>query len=165
MRHRHQKYSSFGLKPGPRKALIRGLAESLVQHERIKTTLPRAKETCRVVEKALTLSKEGSVSSRRLLLSQFPKQELVSKMLNTLGVRFKDRKGGFTRIVKLGRRFGDQAEMVYLEFVDYDPSEKNVSEKKETPSLQKKKIYLKKKKVKKRLRKIQQESRRINRPS
>ena len=161
MRHRHQQYSSFGLKPSSRNALIRGLVQSLVAYERIKTTLPRARSTRRFVEKALSLGKKGTLAKRRLLMSRLSNVHTVSKIMDQLSPRFKDRDGGFTRMIKLGKRTGDQAEMVYLEFVDYDP-QKPVSEEKKDVSAIKKQSYLKKKKVKKRIRKIQQHSRRVN---
>ena len=162
MRHRHQQYSSFGLKDGPRKSLIRGLVQSLVTHERIKTTLPRAKSARRVVEKAVNLGKKGGLAERRVLVSRLSNVNTVSKIMGPLKDRFKDRSGGFTRVIKLGKRAGDQAEMVYLEFVDYDPSQTQSKEKKDESAV-KKQSYLKKKKTKKKLRKIQQHSRRVNR--
>lgn len=164
MRHRYQKRSSFGLKPGPRKALIRGLIQSLVFHERIKTTLPRARDARRFVEKAITLGKKRGLAERRLLFSRLSNMNTVSKIMDQLSVRFKDRTGGFTRTIKLGQREGDQAEMVYLEFVDYDPAQAQDERQTKTLSDVKKRSYLKKKKFKKRIRKIQQNSRRINRP-
>ncbi len=163
MRHRHQKCSSFGLKSGPRKALIRGLVQSLITHERIKTTLPRARDARRVVERAVTLGKKGGLAQRRVLLSRLSNVNAVSKIMDQLSVRFKDRAGGFTRMIKVGQRTGDQAEMVYLEFVDYDPTQMQ-DEKIKPLSAVKKQTYLKKKQTKKRIRKIQQNSRRINRP-
>jgi len=162
VRHRHQKYSSFGRKPGPRKALVRGLVQSLVEHERIKTTLPRAREARRFVEKAVTLGKKGGLPERRLLLSRLSDTGVVSKIIDQLSSRFKDRTGGFTRMIKLGPRAGDRAEMVYLEFVDYDPHQA-LSEETKDVSAVKKQSYLRKKKTKKRVRKIQQHSRRVNR--
>ncbi|MDE0151955.1 MAG: 50S ribosomal protein L17 [Bdellovibrionales bacterium] len=163
MRHRHQKHSSFGLKSGPRKSLIRGLVQSLVVHERIKTTLPRARSAQRFVEKAVTLGKKGGLPERRLLLSRLSNASAVSKIMDQLSSRFKDRAGGFTRMIKLGQRAGDQAEMVYLEFVDYDPNQALSKETKDASDV-KRQSYLKKKKTKKRIRKIQQHSRRVNRP-
>jgi len=162
VRHRYQKYSSFGLKPGPRKALIRGLAQSLVTYERIKTTLPRARNVRRFVEKAVTLGKKGGLAERRLLLSRLSSISTVSKIMDQLSSRFKDREGGFTRMIKLGPRAGDQAEMVYLEFVDYDPNQA-LSKETQDVSAVKKQSYLKKKTTKKKIRKIQQLSRRVNR--
>ena len=89
MRHQLTKRSSFGLKPGPRQALIRGLLSSLVEHERIKTTRPRAWLVRRLVEKAITLGKNQNLSSRRVLLSRYPNRKTVSKIMDQLSVRFK----------------------------------------------------------------------------
>lgn len=104
----------------PRLALLRGLQVSLVEHERITTTVERAKETRRLIEKAITLGKKGDVATTRLLMSRLPNKDVVSKIVTDLAVRFKDRPGGYTRIIKVGRRPGDTAEMAFLEFVDYD---------------------------------------------
>ncbi len=119
MRHQKQKNSSFGRHRGPRKALIRGLVNSLVENERIKTTVPKAKCTRPLIEKAVTIGKKGDIHSRRLLLSRYPNKKTVDKILNVLSPRFKDRPGGYTRIIKLGFRSGDKAPLAYLEFVDY----------------------------------------------
>ena len=118
MRHRVNKHS-FGRKYGPRVALMRGLVNSLVEHGRIRTTLPKAKELRRYVEKAITKGKDGTVHARRTLLSKYPNPMTVKTIVDDLSVRFKDRPGGYTRILKAGPRPGDQAEMAYIEFVDY----------------------------------------------
>ena len=118
MRHRVHSHQ-FGRKPGPRKALLRGLVDSLVEHGRIKTTLPRAKEVRRHVEKAITIGKAGSVHARRLLLSRYPNKDTVGGIVDDLSKRFEKRPGGYTRIIKVGPRPGDQAEMAFLEFVDF----------------------------------------------
>jgi large subunit ribosomal protein L17 len=120
MRHR-AKAVHFGRKSGPRKALLRGLVTSLVEHGRIKTTLSKAKELRRHVEPAITLAKKESLHAQRLLLSRYPNQETVSTLMKDLAPRFKTREGGYTRILKLGVRPGDNAEMAYIEFVDYTP--------------------------------------------
>lgn len=104
----------------PRLALLRGLQVSLVEHGRIKTTVERAKETRRLIEKAITLGKKGDVAATRLLMSRLPNKDVVSTIVNDLAVRFKSRPGGYTRIIKIGRRPGDTAEMAFIEFVDYD---------------------------------------------
>lgn len=119
MRHR-RRVKHFGRKQGPRKALIRGLVESLVEHGRIKTTVEKAKETRRHVERAITLGKKGTIAARRLILSRYPQPDIVKSIVDGLSVRFKDRNGGYTRIIKLGQRPGDMAEMAFIEFVDYD---------------------------------------------
>ncbi len=119
MRHRRVT-NHFGRKSGPRKALIRGLVDSLVEHERIKTTLPKAKELRRHVERAITKGKDATLTDVRTLASKYPNKNTVHKITSDLGPRFKDRPGGYTRIIKLGRRPGDAAEMAFIEFVDYD---------------------------------------------
>jgi len=123
MRHRCN-VKRFSRKAGARKALIRGLVTSLVEHERIRTTLPKAKELRRHVEKAVTIGQDGSVQSRRLLLSKYPNENTVQKLVGDLGPRFKERPGGYTRIRKLGPRPGDGAPMAFIEFVDFDPASK-----------------------------------------
>lgn len=110
----------FSRKYNARKALIRGLIVSLVEHERIKTTVEKAKELRRHVEKAITLGKKDDLATRRLLMSRIPNQDTVGKIVTDLSKRFGTRPGGYTRIIKIGRRPGDQAEMAFIEFVDYD---------------------------------------------
>ena len=120
MRHRSATHS-FNRRQGPRHALIRGLVISMVEHERIKTTLAKAREIRRHVEKAVTLGKTDNLNTRRILLSRYPNQEAVAKIMETLSPRFKARPGGYTRILKLGARPGDKAPMAFLEFVDFEP--------------------------------------------
>ena len=110
----------FSRKSGPRKALIRGLMNSLVEHGRIKTTVTRAKEVRRHIEKAVTLGRKGDLNSLRLLISRLANQDAAISLVKNIAPRFKDRDGGYTRVVKIGRRPGDAAEMAFLEFVDYD---------------------------------------------
>jgi large subunit ribosomal protein L17 len=120
MRHKSKRHN-FHRRPGPRVALIRGYVYSLVQHGRIKTTVVRAKEVRRHVEKAITLARKGTLHSRRLLLSRYPNEEVVGLLAGDLSKRFAKRDGGYTRIVKVGARGGDQSDMAFLEFVDYVP--------------------------------------------
>lgn len=119
MRHRRL-VKHFSRKSGPRKALLRNLVVSLVEHERIRTTLPKAKELRRHVEKAVTRGKGGRLEDYRLLLADYPNEGTVHKLVNDIAPRFKERPGGYTRIIKLGTRPGDRAEMAFIEFVDYD---------------------------------------------
>jgi len=119
MRHR-RKIRHFGRKHTAVKALLRGLVVSIVEHGRITTTVDKAKELRRHVEKAITLGKKNDLASRRLLLSRYPNQATVATIMDDLAPRFKTRKGGYTRIIKIGRRPGDTAEMAFIEFVDYD---------------------------------------------
>ena len=118
MRHKSKRHN-FHRRPGPRVALIRGYVCSLVEHGRIKTTVVRAKEIRRHVERAITLAKKGTLHSRRLLLSRYPNEKVVGILADDLQKRFATRPGGYTRIVKLGARPGDQSDVAFIEFVDY----------------------------------------------
>ena len=100
-----------------RKALLRGLVEELVRHERIITTLAKAKETRVVAEKLITHGKKGSVHHRRLALAQIPDKRVVKKVFDEMAPRYETRAGGYTRILKLGPRQGDGASMAIIEFV------------------------------------------------
>ena len=123
MRH-NARVKHFGRKTGPRKALWRGLVNSLVEHGRIKTTLAKAKELRRHVEKAVTVGKKQTLHARRLLLARYPNEGVVSTIMSDIAPRFQDREGGYTRILKLGMRPGDRAEMAYIQFVDFNPTER-----------------------------------------
>ncbi|RMG35588.1 MAG: 50S ribosomal protein L17 [Gammaproteobacteria bacterium] len=101
-----------------RKAMFRNMAVSLFEHELIKTTLPKAKELRRVAEPLITLAKEDSVSKRRLAFARLRDQAAVAKLFNELGPRYKERPGGYLRILKCGYRPGDKAPMAYVELVD-----------------------------------------------
>jgi large subunit ribosomal protein L17 len=101
-----------------RKAMFSNMANSLFDHEIIKTTLPKAKELRRVAEPLITLAKEDSVSNRRSAFSRLRDKEMVGKLFNELAPRYKDRPGGYTRILKCGFRSGDAAPMAYIELVD-----------------------------------------------
>ena len=101
-----------------RQAMFRNMASSLIGHEIIKTTLPKAKELRRVVEPLITLAKVDSVANRRLAFSRTRNTETVAKLFNELGPRFAQRAGGYTRILKCGFRAGDNAPMAYIELVD-----------------------------------------------
>lgn len=168
MRHRNTNNSSFGLKYGPRKALIRGLICSLVDKERIRTTLPKAKRIRPLVEKAISMGRSGSIHSRRVLLTKYPDKKIVAKIVDDLSKRFKDRPGGYTRIVKLGFRKGDQAQKALIEFVDYQFTPKPTKEEKDKYKASKefqtfRRLQSKKKKAKKKtVRNIQIASRRKN---
>lgn len=120
MSSHRRRVKHFARASGPRKALIRGLVSALVEHGRIKTTVDKAKELRRHVEKAITLGKKGDLATTRLLLSRYPNTNTVQSIMKDLSVRFKTRPGGYTRIIKIGRRPGDTAEMAFIEFVDYD---------------------------------------------
>lgn len=110
----------FSRKSGPLKALMRGLMVSLVEHGRIKTTVSRAKEVRRHIEKVVTLGKKGDLNSTRLVIARLANKDMGLELVKNIAPRFKDRDGGYTRVIKIGRRPGDTAEMAFLEFVDYD---------------------------------------------
>ncbi len=124
MSSHRRRVKSFDRKSGPRKALLRGLVISLIEHGRITTTVDRAKEVRRYAEKAITLGKKGDLATTRLLMSRYPNKEAVSAIMTDIAPRFKTRPGGYTRIIKIGRRPGDTAEMAFLEFVDFNYEDK-----------------------------------------
>ena len=103
-----------------RKAMFKNLAQALIKNEQIKTTLPKAKDLRPVVEKLITLAKRGGLHCRRQAVSQLQDQDVVKKLMD-MGDRFSARSGGYTRIVKAGFRYGDNAPMAIIEFVDFDP--------------------------------------------
>jgi large subunit ribosomal protein L17 len=108
----------LGRKMGPRLALYKNLTVSVLRYERVKTTEAKAKEIQGRVEKAITLAKRGDLSARRAIVSQFPNEPLVvTKLFDEIGPKYADRQSGFTRIVKLGPRAGDAAEIVQIELV------------------------------------------------
>ncbi|GAB4203448.1 MAG: 50S ribosomal protein L17 [Tibeticola sp.] len=101
-----------------RLAMLRNMMNSLLRHEAIKTTLPKAKELRRVVEPMITLAKEPTLANRRLAFNRLRDREMVTKLFNELGPRYKTRPGGYTRILKMGFRVGDNAPMALVELVD-----------------------------------------------
>jgi large subunit ribosomal protein L17 len=101
-----------------RKAMFQNMAVSLLRHEAIKTTLPKAKELRRIAEPFITMAKTDSVHKRRLAFNRLRDREIVGKLFNELGPRYKDRPGGYLRILKIGYRTGDSAPMAYVELVD-----------------------------------------------
>ena len=101
-----------------RLAMLRNMMNSLIEHEVIKTTVPKAKELRRVVEPMITLAKEATLANRRLAFDRLRSRDSVTKLFNDLGQRFKPRPGGYTRILKIGFRVGDNAPMALVEFVD-----------------------------------------------
>ncbi|WP_341791104.1 50S ribosomal protein L17 [Rickettsia endosymbiont of Gonocerus acuteangulatus] len=103
-----------------RKAMLANMAVSLVTHEQIKTTLPKAKELRPYIEVLVTKAKDNNLAARRNILSKIKDKKAIEKLINVLGARYKDRPGGYTRIVKAGFRYGDLAPIAYIEFVDRD---------------------------------------------
>ena len=112
-----------------RKALFANMAGSLIEHEQIKTTLPKAKELRPIVEKLITLSKRGDLHARRLASAQLKEDQYVTKLFDVLGPRYTERKGGYTRVLRAGFRYGDMAPMAIIEFVDRDVSAKGAADK------------------------------------
>jgi large subunit ribosomal protein L17 len=123
MRHRvaHRK---LGRVTEHRIALLRNQATALIRHERIETTVPKAKELRPFVEKLVTLAKKGDLHARRIAISRVRDVDQVGKLFGTLGPRYKAREGGYTRVLKAGFRYGDSAPLAVIEFVDRDPAEK-----------------------------------------
>jgi large subunit ribosomal protein L17 len=111
-----------------RKALFANMAGALIEHEQIKTTLPKAKDLKRVVEKLITLGKRGDLHARRLAASQLKTDAQVAKLFAVLGPRYKERNGGCVRVLKAGFRYGDMAPMAIIELVDRDPEAKGASD-------------------------------------
>ncbi|NBZ89261.1 50S ribosomal protein L17 [Stagnihabitans tardus] len=107
-----------------RKALFANMAGSLIEHEQIKTTLPKAKELRPIVEKLITLAKRGDLHARRQASASLKEERLVARLFEILGPRYKDRQGGYVRVLKAGFRYGDMAPMAIIEFVDRDPNAK-----------------------------------------
>jgi large subunit ribosomal protein L17 len=103
-----------------RKAMFANMSAALIKHEQIITTLPKAKDLRPVIEKLITLSKRGDLHARRLAISQIRDEAMVKKLFDVLGPRYKDRQGGYTRVLKAGFRYGDNAPMAVIELVDRD---------------------------------------------
>ena len=111
-----------------RKALFANLAGALIEHEQIKTTLPKAKELRPVAEKLVTLAKRGDLHARRLAASRLKQDAHVQKLFDVLGPRYAERPGGYIRVLKAGFRYGDMAPMAIIEFVDRDPDAKGAAD-------------------------------------
>ena len=120
MRHA-SRGKKLGRDSSHRRALYANLASQLIEHERIRTTLAKAKAVKPIAEEMITLGRRGDLHARRQALSYLRSQEIVHKLFSDVGPRMAERPGGYSRIVKIGHRPGDAAEMVYLELVDYAP--------------------------------------------
>ena len=123
MRHGYA-HRKLGRTTSHRHALFANMAASLIKHEQIVTTLPKAKELRPFVEKLVTLAKKGDLHARRIAISRVRDVDQVGKLFGTLGPRYKGRNGGYLRVLKAGFRHGDNAAMAVIEFVDRDPAEK-----------------------------------------
>jgi large subunit ribosomal protein L17 len=115
-----------------RKALWANMAGSLIEHEQIKTTLPKAKELRPIVEKLITLAKRGDLHARRQAAAQLNDDKHVARLFAILGPRYKDRQGGYLRVLKAGFRYGDMAPMAIIEFVNRDPEAKGAADRART---------------------------------
>ena len=123
MRHGYAR-RKLGRTSSHRTAMFANMAASLIKHEQIVTTLPKAKELRPVVEKLVTLAKKGDLHARRLAISKVRDVDQVGKLFATLGPRYKARNGGYIRVLHAGHRYGDNAPLAVIEFVDRDPAEK-----------------------------------------
>lgn len=130
MRHGVHK-KQFGRHTSHRQAMMRNMVTSLIELERITTTLPKAKELRRLADRMVTLAKQESLHARRRAASVVRNRKAVRKLFEEIGPRFKSRNGGYTRILKLGTRWGDGAPMAFVEYVGYLPKTKAVAEGKE----------------------------------
>ncbi|MEM8789347.1 MAG: 50S ribosomal protein L17 [Pseudomonadota bacterium] len=128
MRHGHG-YRKLNRTHEHRKAMFANMASSLIEHEQIKTTLPKAKELRRVMDKLISLGKRGDLHARRLAASRLKQDAAVAKLFETLGPRYKDRNGGYTRVLKAGFRYGDMAPMAIIELVERDVDAKGAADK------------------------------------
>jgi large subunit ribosomal protein L17 len=117
-------YRKLGRKPEHRKAMFANMCAALIKHEQIVTTLPKAKELRPVVEKLVTLGKRGDLHARRQAIAQMRDIAMVKKLFEVIGPRYKDRNGGYTRVLKAGFRYGDNAPVAVIEFVDRDETAK-----------------------------------------
>ncbi|MBC7634601.1 MAG: 50S ribosomal protein L17 [Acetobacteraceae bacterium] len=116
----------LGVTTSHRFAMFRNLAHALIKHEQITTTLPKAKELRPVAEKLITLGKRGGLHARRQAYAQLRDDVIVSKLFSVIADRYKDRQGGYTRVLKAGMRYGDAADMAVIELVDRDVAAKGL---------------------------------------
>ena len=112
-----------------RKALFANMCGSLIEHEQIKTTLPKAKELRPIIEKLITLAKRGDLHARRQAAASLKQEQYVERLFDILGPRYANRQGGYVRVLKAGFRYGDMAPMAIIEFVDRDPNAKGAADK------------------------------------
>jgi large subunit ribosomal protein L17 len=125
MRH-HNAHRKLNRTPEHRRAMFANMAVALIKHEQIVTTLPKAKDLRPIVEKLVTLGKRGDLHARRQAIAQIRDVPMVKKLFEVLGPRYKERHGGYTRVLKAGFRYGDSAPVAVIEFVDRDTSAKGM---------------------------------------
>ena len=129
-------YRKLGKKPAHRKAMFANMCAALIKHEQIVTTLPKAKELRPIIEKLITLAKKGGLAARRQAIAEIRDVAQAKKLFEVLGPRYKERKGGYTRVLKAGFRYGDNAPNAVIEFVDRDVEAKG----KDSGPVQEKKV-------------------------
>jgi large subunit ribosomal protein L17 len=127
MRHAHG-HRKLNRTAEHRKAMFQNMASSLIRHEQITTTLPKAKELAPIVDKLVTLAKKGDLAARRLAAARLRDEDMVKKLFDTLGPRYAQRNGGYTRVLKAGFRYGDNAPVAVIELVDRDPGAKGAED-------------------------------------
>jgi large subunit ribosomal protein L17 len=138
---RHKKLGRrFSRDPSHRQAMFSNMAAALIRHEQIVTTLPKAKDLKRVMDKYITLAKRGDLNSRRLAASRLRDEDMVKKLFDTLAPRYKDRAGGYTRVLKAGFRYGDSAPRAVIELVDRDTAVKGKEDKERHAAAQAEKV-------------------------
>ncbi len=116
MRHRKD-HRKLGRSPSHRKAMLRNLVTSLLEEEQVRTTTAKAKEVCRVAERMITLGKRGTLHARRHALRTIRSKQVAAKVFEALSDRYRNREGGYTRVMKIGRRVGDNAEMAIIQLI------------------------------------------------
>ena len=131
MRH-NKKFNHLGRKASHRKAMLANMAISLIEHKRITTTLQKAKELRKYVEPLITKAKEDTTASRRVVFSYLQRKESITELFGNIAQKVGDRPGGYTRIIKLGHRYGDAADMAFIELVDFDENMAKEVKKKRT---------------------------------
>jgi large subunit ribosomal protein L17 len=130
----------FSRDPGHRQAMFSNMAASLIRHEQIVTTLAKAKDLKRVMDKYITLAKRGDLNSRRLAASRMRDEAMVKKLFDVLGPRYKERAGGYTRVIKAGYRYGDSAPRAVIELVDRDESVKGKEDKERAEAMKEQQV-------------------------
>ena len=126
---RHKKHGRrLSRHSGHRQAMLSNMAAALIKHEQIVTTLPKAKELKRVMDKYITLAKRGDLNSRRLAAARLRDDKMIRKLFDVLAERYKNRNGGYTRVLKAGFRYGDSAPRAVIELVDRDPDVKGIED-------------------------------------
>ncbi|MBX9861921.1 MAG: 50S ribosomal protein L17 [Hyphomicrobium sp.] len=118
----------FGRQSAHRQAMFSNMAAALIKHEQIVTTLPKAKDLKRIIDKYITLAKRGDLNSRRLAAARMRDEDMVKKLFDVLGPRYKNRAGGYSRVLKAGFRYGDSAPRAVIELVDRDESVKGAED-------------------------------------